>query len=199
MAKRRYTLWARLLGIFWIVVIGIVPAALAQETKRSLRAGELQTRLERLEQELALECKLLEKTKKSCRNKSAERKVARHELARQVLDKKIELEKLKKRKDKLEKQAQTLTGEVREIESMMKKFLKSVRSSAERLDILLSEIPADDQCAAQVREMLKNLPKKRRKYQSEAVPAALSRSYGRAGTCTQELYHHSATAQKNSH
>lgn len=158
MAKR---LFAISLGILWIAAGSIAPLAQeikqpAQESTKLQGINKLQTTLERLERELTLERESLEKDQKSYQKKLTQAKSSRHELAQRLLEKKIELEKLKKQREGLEAQKKAVASG--EAESILKEFLANTRSSAERLDILLHEIPADEQGIVRLHELLKNSP-----------------------------------------
>ena len=146
------------LGAVLLVVCGIVSAAPAQEAGQPLDEDELCLRLGCLEQELAAEREALDAARKLCERELAERSAARRELAQQLLDKRIELEQLKTRREALRAEADVLSAESTDLRDAVKALLKSARTAAECLDIRLSEIPAGERYAADVRRALEYLP-----------------------------------------
>ncbi len=144
--------------LIFIAVVGVVPAAPAQETEQTPGEDDLRIRLERLEKEMEAERNASDKDRESQKIELAEKKAERRELAGSLLDEKIELERLKKRGEELRKEAKTLAIEADDLREIMTQFLAGGRSTAERLDIHLREIPVDRQYVSQIRQILQNLP-----------------------------------------
>ena len=121
----------------------------------------------------AAEREALDAARKSHERELAARSTARRELAQELLEKRLELEQVRTRREALGAEAEVLNAEGTDLRDGVKALLKSARTAAECLDIRLSEIPAGERDAADVRRALEDLPEDPDAEEAEAFLANL--------------------------